>query len=278
MDIPYLIQHPEELNQETLYDLRRIVAVHPTYHAARILFLQNLFLLHDTTFDQELRKAALLVPDRRVLCQITKFGGLKSPEESQKPTPAETPQTQPEGGHKKPIKKYASDTTSRILDDLLDTAAPAPLPRRRIKADPATDYMAYLMQEEEAAPAEESSLGRLDTLIDGFITSYESGIKLSENPSTPEGILDDPDELQEEEETTAAEPVATTTEAEPEPESKTLTQTLANIYIKQGKYERALDILTRMNANPATATPYSADQIRFLQKLLIVSKSKKAKE
>ena len=50
MDIANLINHPENLNKETLYDLRSLLALYPYYQPARILLLQNLFLLHDPTF------------------------------------------------------------------------------------------------------------------------------------------------------------------------------------------------------------------------------------
>ena len=47
MDITELIRHPEQMDKETLYDLRSLLALHPYYQTARILLLQNLYLLHD---------------------------------------------------------------------------------------------------------------------------------------------------------------------------------------------------------------------------------------
>lgn len=369
MDIPYLMAHPEELDQETLYDLRRLVGVHPTFHAARILFLQNLFLLHDTTFDQELRRAALLVPDRRVLCNITQFGGLqpmldrarrqlrKEAEEmadvtetSDSGTTTETPapppvnpvvtekvteETAPAPAEiaasaadsrpsvrttptQRPKKKYATgDTTSILLDSFLDST-PAPLQRRKIKADPATDYMAYILQQDEvdnatgggvdtaanaaqssAATAPASADERMDELISGFITSYENGIQLPENPSMPEDILLDPEEMAAEsaaaptvpetsQTTKLTESAAVTVpspafEQEGETEAASLTETLAAIYIKQQKYDRAIEVINKLHTAPAgsqtqpskAANPYYADQVRFLQKLAIINRNKR---
>ena len=68
--IAELIEHPDLLNKDTLYGLREIVAKYPYYQAARLLLLQNLFLLHDPTFGEELRRAALYIPDRRKLFQM----------------------------------------------------------------------------------------------------------------------------------------------------------------------------------------------------------------
>ena len=57
MDLAALIEHPERMDRETLYELRSILAQYPYYQPARLLLLQNLFLLHDPTFDEELQRA-----------------------------------------------------------------------------------------------------------------------------------------------------------------------------------------------------------------------------
>lgn len=376
MDITYLIAHPEELDQETLYDLRRLVAVYPTYHAARILFLQNLFLLHDPTFDQELRRAALLVPDRRVLFALTQtiaqpkrtvakvvetmttaeetdtIAAPTAAAESAKgqseataqnaeaatlssaaatistnaetvPMQDEAPATAIKG--KRNAKKYATgDTTSMLLDNFLDST-PRPLAKKRIKADPSSDYMSYLMQmeEEEIRNSGDVNLvpetSRLDSLINSFIENAEGGITLSEDPMMPEDLTYEQattettgiEEIAEtatqpvepaegateaiaESAEDAAETLAETTESTAEAtESATesnhdddsdttvvtssaeLSETLAQIYIKQHRYDRAIEVLSKINTEDTAKTnPYLADQMRFLQKLSKLSGSK----
>lgn len=308
MDLTHLIAHPEELDQETLYDLRRLVALHPTYHAARILFLQNLFLLHDPTFDQELRRAALLVPDRRVLFALTQHIAQRTrtasvivkQEKTEAATVAATaPEATPESTTtrgRKPVKKYATgDTTAQLLDEFLEGTV-RPLQRKKVKADPTTDYMSYLMQQEEEVVApeaqqpEEDASTRLDSLIDSFIASQEEGIKLPENPSMPDNIIEE-DELPEESEQPASrgsgEPSDSieprdsrksrkpSNSSEPRDEeavseagSGELSETLAQIYIKQQKYDRAIEILGKIEASEsASSNPYLQDQMRYLQKL-----------
>ena len=39
------------MNKETLYDLRALLALYPYYQTARLLMLQNLYLLHDPRSD-----------------------------------------------------------------------------------------------------------------------------------------------------------------------------------------------------------------------------------
>lgn len=70
MEITELINHPERLDRDTLYELRSVLALYPYYQTARLLMLQNLYLLHDPTFDEELRRAAIYITDRRVLFQM----------------------------------------------------------------------------------------------------------------------------------------------------------------------------------------------------------------
>ena len=64
------IRHPELLNRETLYELRTLLARYPYFQTVRLLYLKNLYLLHDITFGEELRRAALYMADRRILFSL----------------------------------------------------------------------------------------------------------------------------------------------------------------------------------------------------------------
>ena len=72
------ITHPELLNRDTLYELRTLLARYPYFQTVRLLYLKNLFLLHDITFGEELRKAALYVADRKVLFLSDRRGAVLS--------------------------------------------------------------------------------------------------------------------------------------------------------------------------------------------------------
>lgn len=50
------------------------------------------------------------------------------------------------------------------------------------------------------------------------------------------------------------------------------TETLARIYIKQGKYERAYQIIDRLHKKHPHKSAYYIDQLRFLEKLILNSK------
>ena len=70
MDLENLIKHPELMDKESLYELRSLLALYPYYQTARLLMLKNLYLLHDPAFDEELRRAAVFVTDRKVIFNL----------------------------------------------------------------------------------------------------------------------------------------------------------------------------------------------------------------
>ena len=47
------IQHPEALNRDTLYELRTLVTRYPYFQSLRLLYLKNLYVLHDVNFGAE---------------------------------------------------------------------------------------------------------------------------------------------------------------------------------------------------------------------------------
>ena len=53
-----------------------------------------------------------------------------------------------------------------------------------------------------------------------------------------------------------------------------LTETLAKIYIKQGRYAKAIEIIRKLSLKNPKKNRYFADQIRFLEKLIINNKYK----
>ena len=248
--IAELIKHPEQLDRDTLYELRSILALYPYYQTARLLMLQNLFLLHDPSFDEELRRAAIYITDRRVLFDMIEAAHYRL--HPSKPVASQTAET---------TAQPSASRTISLIDNFLESMPKEEAPKEKRKptpADAAVDYVAYLMESEpegEMMPGEIPQMPGQD-LIDSFINSDKGRIVLNEGP-----LLAPEDEKVEE-------------FVEKDPEEEYFTETLARIYIKQGRYSKALEIIQRLSLQFPKKNAYFADQIRFLEKLIINNNKK----
>ena len=248
------IQHPETLNRDTLYELRTLVARYPYFQSLRLLYLKNLYLLHDINFGAELRKAVLYVADRRVLFYFIE--GDRYTLKSRKVSSLFSGDLE---------KEPSVDRTLSLIDAFLATVPEEH--SQHTELDYAVDYTAYLMQEEPGVDAEdESEVPKLrgHELIDDFIQKSES----SDASDTRREFLVEKEEETEEEEEPSVSPVTE------ELDDSCFTETLAKIYIKQHRYDKALEIIKKLSLNYPKKNAYFADQIRFLEKLIINAKSK----
>lgn len=253
MDIAELIEHPEQMDRDTLYELRSLLALYPYFQTARLLLLQNLYLLHDSTFNEELRRAAIYITDRRVIFQMIEAGHYQlGKPDSEKQT-------------EKPFSNNEQDSrTISLIDDFLDSLPKdpeeqGPQKRKPTPANAAVDYVAYLLESEtEADRLEANEAPKLigQSLIDSFIEHDNGKMTLSENPVLKPELEPETPETQE------------------EGEQGYFTETLAKIYIKQGNYSKALDIIQQLSLQNPKKNVYFADQIRFLKKLTINNNKK----
>ena len=249
MDLTHLIKNPKDMDRETLYELRSLLALYPYFQTARLLMLHNLFLLHDPTFDEELRSAAIYVTDRKVLFDLVEAAHYKI-----KTTKKET------------AKEKGSDRTMALIDDFLNIMPPEQektterQKRRPTPADATIDYIAYLMENDKGKDDGQATPQlKGQELIDSFLENGEGRIELSTEQQEGKNV----DKLTDS---------ATTTK---EPDESYFTETLAQIYIKQGRYGKALEIIRRLSLNIPKKNAYFADQIRFLEKLIDNENNKK---
>ncbi|WP_455584241.1 tetratricopeptide repeat protein [Bacteroides sp.] len=247
------IRHPEVLNKDTLYELRTLLARYPYFQSLRLLYLKNLYLLHDITFGSELRKAILYVADRRSLFYLIE-GDKYVLSRKKKRVADELPEAEPN-----------LDRTLALIDAFLSTVPEEVTSQMNL--DYTMDYTAYLLQDDDATDNEPSEAPKLRgfELIDGFIEKSENEptLKLKPLPEeayTVEGISEEQpsDELQLEE----------------DEDDSCFTETLAKIYVKQQRYSKALEIIKKLSLKYPKKNAYFADQIRFLEKLIINAKSK----
>ena len=278
------------MNRETLYDLRALLALYPYYQTARLLMLQNLYLLHDPSFDEELRRAAIYISDRKVIFQMVEAAHYQL-------------KSQNSNRHEAVEGKPKSDRTSSLIDHFLhsipteaEEREKEPEEKRKpTPADAAVDYVAYLMETETETEHEQPS--RTIALIDDFIE--EGGFKLHkdkeeedqedalEAPSASDsgiasGNANASDSTDASDGTNTSDGADVNANAGAKPADAAdadsggvFTETLARIYIKQGKYERAYQIIDRLYKQHPQKSAFYIDQLRFLEKLMLNEKKRK---
>ena len=259
------------MNRDTLYELRRITAEHPYYQTARLLLLKNLYLLHDSSFDEELRRSAIYFTDRRVLFNLVEAAHYrlkhKSPQSFTTPPDRRTLET----------PNNDDSRTVTLIDSFLDTLPEDKTDnethhRKPTAVDATTDYVAYLLatdfeelennndngaqrdELQENNGNENGDTSGSTSLIDAFIENDGKITLQEELEYTPEiDSYDNPNDSE---------------NYDDMPDDEFLTETLASIYIKQGRYKKALDIMERVNEKSSKKNKYYDDQKRFLELLI----------
>ncbi|MBO7240515.1 MAG: tetratricopeptide repeat protein [Bacteroidaceae bacterium] len=143
------------------------------------------------------------------------------------------------------------DRTMALIDAFLETI-PSENLSLEAESAAAVDYVsAYLKGETEDNKNIPELRGQ--ELIDNFLSAENEKISLDLNAPTE----NDKEELAD----------------TPDTEASFFTETLANIYIKQRKYHKALEIIKRLYLEFPNKNRYFADQIRFLE--IIIKHTKK---
>lgn len=245
-----LMENPEQLSAETLPELRQLMADFPYFHTVKLLYLKNLSELKDIRYSTELKKLAIGIPDRKKLFMLIEGSnyGIDLSQEIEN-------------------KKLASDSfslidaflSSRDDDKDKDATVEASL---LFQPSVSSDYIYWSLTEKESTnDGPESTLLHHHELIDEFITNDDKRglvINLSNDTSTNE----DSKTFNQESADTLSAGI----------DDSYFTETLARIYIKQKRYEKALQIIQNLSLKYPEKNVYFADQIRFLQKLIINTK------
>ena len=118
------------------------------------------------------------------------------------------------------------------------------------------DYVAAYLETPTAESASDKVIrSKTEQLLDTFLSSAYKKPSFAPLPDdTP--VTDVADEDQED-----AEPL----------EDTYFTETLARIYLKQRRYDKALEIIRSLYLNFPNKSIYFADQIRYLEKLVLIN-------
>ena len=266
------IDNPELMGEETLGELRALIARYPYFQTAWLLYLKNLYLLNNPSFKEELRRGALYVADLSVLFYFIEGNKYSiehcSDELSDKPV----------------VHDRTLDIIDRFLSEIPnDKGFNSEL---SIPLEAVIDYSSLLLMNTTSGKKKEEEIEvsplKGQNLIDSFIEKSEAG-RISDDKT--EEIEEDEVGDDYYEEADEVDCCGNEFEAENEiqsdcvelaegKEDEYLTETLAKIYVKQQRYDKALEIIKKLNLKYPKKNIYFADQMRYLERLIINTKSK----
>lgn len=239
------IEHPDDMGADAVEFLPQLISQYPYCASFRMLYAIALANTHSTGLSTSLNAAAAALPDRTKLFRLVNKGEhdwvslLLQLEQGQKKLfdPTEEPD--------------AFSLVEKFLDGRQDADAadlPSGLPSSLEALVSRPDYDPILdgdgISDEKTGQDPEA-----DLLIDRFLNDFGANGQTS---SQHEG---------------AASEIPT-----PEPgkisEKAFLTESLAKLYIKQGKFEQALEIFSSLNLKYPNKSRNFADQIRYLEKVI----------
>lgn len=241
MDITQLIDNKDKLNPMTLRELRNITERYPFYHTARLLYIANLYEMHEPQLSEELTKASILVPDRTVLFNMIE--GQNYQLEKNKPAEVET-----EGDENRTISLIDDFLSNIPENEDRNNDNPHSVPTI---ADLTNDYAAFLKMQDDISPENEDATGQQD-IIDSFINANQGKqrYELDESDADPVGPQQKEDEAL----------------------NDVFNENIVNIYIKQGRYQQALEILKSICLNNPEKSVNFASQMRLLE--IVVNNNK----
>lgn len=276
-DIRLWINDPSQLNRENMLQLKAVLEDYPCFTIARMLYLKSLLNLNDLHFSASLIKTAVSVPDRRRLYYFIEGKSLPERLENLQAAPLES------GGFSL-IDRFlqGSTPTSAPVEEEAETFSYIPVVGATFSEVPAQqkptvqkpfsqepikpeegfvlNYADFLSMQPDAGPVVTVEPMNGQDLIDQFLEkSANNDPKIRMRPVGEK--LGDEDSI---EEVAALEQMVSSFNL---PEDS-FTDTLAKIYLKQKRYDRALEIFKGLSLKYPEKNVYFADQIRFLEKLI----------
>ncbi|MFV0329808.1 MAG: hypothetical protein ACK5M3_07675 [Dysgonomonas sp.] len=263
MDIQQLYQFIKKdaiANGQEAESLRVLIEKYPYFQAAIFSYLKSLYVNNDDNYKNELERLSISINDRKALFYYIfsdEYGSFFS-------------QT-----GKRSLKE---DKTSILLNAFFESRddETSELEYSISHSSLAsTDYLSYAKSADTLKPkvdiSEQSEIKesvnlKHQSIIDSFINKSEEGeirIQIKEEEKY-ERYEEYEEKIEEENEEELNEDIF-------------FTETLAKIYIKQKKYEKAYKIIQHLSLNYPKKNIYFADQLSFLEKLIINTKYKDKK-
>lgn len=234
MSITDYINNPDLLNEESLPILHDLVEQYPYYQTARMLYVTNLFVTHNPEFGKELRNASIMLADRKPLFYLMEGANYEIPQSTSNQKNIET--------------ETDVNRTMSIIQQFMSNNSSQPMPSI---SDVTNDYASFLMTLDDLPQGEDSAADNSpklkgEDLIDSFINNTK-GRQRFEMSELDEEYTSPQISFKEEE---------------------IYTENMVNIYIKQGRYEQALEILRKICLNNPKKNTNFASQMQLLEVII----------
>ncbi|MGL4993462.1 MAG: hypothetical protein ACRC6R_04950 [Bacteroidales bacterium] len=284
-----LLDSPDTLTKQSVEQLRELTAKHPLFEQCRMLYLKALQVTRDPSFVDELRSHSVYISDLRALFFLLsdRHLGWNSAFEKKLKSYLESKDNLSDNDTISLIDSFLEHTwgdvkpSSSTSVDIVQPEVEADLSienksvsKSNQVADSATCQETSIEQEAQISYAAYDFVSSLNDhsdlesdsepmkhndLIDRFISLS------SQEPHTKSKVSTQDDRLTPSSHTNKREGKSVTSE----PSGDDLfTESLAKIYIRQKRYEKALEIIKRLSLKYPKKSVYFADQIRYLELLI----------
>ncbi len=241
-----LVANPGLVNRSHFSDLQKLIDEYPYVSAFRLLYQKGLGNEHDVICDAELHRTALYAPNRNQLMLL-----LVDKREEELSTPAvaaeKTEPVEPVVAPSKPearVKRISSLAPTHPAAGSTTAGADDPDVGSALRFGAEVDaFLSHFEAAQAKRKAEQSAAASAPLKVQNTVASDDD-----DDDNVPSG--------------------AQTERVDSKPSNEFFTETLAKIYIKQEKFDKAINIFEQLCLKYPEKSAYFAEQIRFLKKLI----------
>ena len=296
-----LVAQPELLSEESLPALNEIVAEFPWFQTARMLLVKNLHAIEHMRFNGELKQSAAYIADRKRLYDLIHQNNVQPVEKAEQEVEKEKVVTEQrtedqKQDRKKPTvgitTKVSSITDYFQTDDTFETddgsqidfsvlSNKKTVDEKASMVMPSADFLGYESSEivgyelKESVNPEEK-VDESHSFSDWLTMLRHAPVKAEEEPvkKKSQQIIDNFLQIESPKIAPSFKPEIKLTEPKPVSEQHEIedgddlmSETLANIYIRQKHYDKAIGIYEKLRLKYPEKNVYFARRISDLEKL-----------
>jgi len=259
------LNFPELLDDRSLIEIEKILEEYPYFQSVRLLHIKNLSNQGSISYDRELKRTAVWVTDRQKLFYLLDNRVLLPIDDFTEPQHLELPKVLADNietidfstltehtnfEDKKDFAKKANEQNDELSQLIMSGSAQA---STFFNVDDKVDLEDFMSTFKKNSSKENKETSKVDTnadrqkrLIDNFIIEQPSIARKKEDDKeekvfTPQPIKDEPDMI---------------------------TDTLAKIYIKQEKFDKAILAYEKLSLKYPEKKIYFAGQIKKIKQLI----------